>query len=188
LTPAEITAHGFDWARDEALLRLAFGKNAIDKETKPGELILVETPEAERAGAFDFYHKLFAYARAIGRRVESIESGLLGCGGRLDWASNNLPDFPPGEQERVLYLVGPRRDKSMQRIIQSRKPRMIIVASGHAIAIKKEMKPKNHIFYKKLPASTKRAWLAFGKGLARKCSLAARSRAKRGKRLAKLPA
>jgi len=153
--------------------RLEFGKRIIDAETKTGDLVLLETPtrytfddykktvgeEAterywKNIGEFNsnFYFLLAEYAKSKGREVASIDSGIVSPGSRLErqlrlgetQAILTGPEFK--HFKRVEFLAYYKRNIFMGRRIQTRKPKLVIVAGAHAIYLENTLKPKKVIY------------------------------------------
>lgn len=172
LHPFEIYKLGFDQAAKIVQERLEEGKRIIDTQTQPGDLILIETPYPmtekeflhnykEPSGltdqelrdmwnAFDkehmnFYFTLANYAKKKGRIVESIESGMYSPDSNWMRLVMNSPQNKE-VQERLEYLGGARRNISMQKRIESKKPKLVIVASAHALVLSDRMLPKRTFY------------------------------------------
>ncbi|MBN1941177.1 MAG: hypothetical protein JW772_03265 [Candidatus Diapherotrites archaeon] len=155
--------------------RLQFGKKIIDSETKPMDLVMIEqpvpttyaqfldgldaVPEEAKKGSLvhkiwrecaefsgNFYFKLAEYARAKGRRVESLESGLTQRPSRLQRAYTHLDLLDSEKAHRVEYLFHFRRHASMEARIQSKKPNLVIAASGHAMLFEQKFHPRKTIY------------------------------------------
>lgn len=146
--------------------RLAWGKKLIDMEIQSGrlekgDLILLEQPQkikkadykreygrtwnAAEEEFFNFYNFLSEYAKSKGLRAESIEPSIRMTGSNLRQEREKRTRSGVGDRSwmrRVGYLLLRKADKFFQSRIQKRKPKMVIVASAHAIRLEHFMKPK----------------------------------------------
>ncbi|MFH0955386.1 MAG: hypothetical protein V1777_04755 [Candidatus Micrarchaeota archaeon] len=99
---------------------------------------------------YNFYHILAQHAKKKGLRVEFLERGTTQPGGRLSTATRQIElglyQLPRDKAKRLEYLVTVRRDDTMVRLIQSRKPRLVIAAAGHAAWIEKTLRPTRVVF------------------------------------------
>lgn len=163
-------------AQGRALLtkKIEFGKRAIEQHTAPGDLILLETPEQTTfqqfqnafpaiTGSttpgelqqlwkefyqhhFNLYFELAQFARQAGRQVASIEYGVRSRGSRLERAASQIDRLPPETAQRVYLLMTIRREKGMQKKIETKKPAMVITASAHTIYLEHAIKPRQVIY------------------------------------------
>jgi len=154
-----------DYARLLLEKSLRYGKNIIAHETRPGDLVLLESPHRftkehyERcyAGtgfeglwnrdlgrAFNFYHELAEHARKTGRRVGSLEPSWMHPDSRLFplATSFDLRKIPDSLRSRLQYLTTYRRNHSMRKRIQAKKPQLVITAPSHGLYLMDAMKPK----------------------------------------------
>jgi hypothetical protein len=98
----------------------------------------------------NFYAELAEFATKNGRQVVSLESGLYKPGSKLWTAALQRRGFrialnlPPST--RLDYISELGRDIKQIRRIQEKKPKMVIVARGHATVIE-HLNPKRGINY-----------------------------------------
>jgi hypothetical protein len=163
--------------------KIEFGKRRIDSETKSGDLILIESPDPvtfeqflENMGVpniqelpnreliklrwelflrenFNMYHTLADYARSKGRKVETLESGMTDDKSRLTKAMCDLFKFPIEKARRINRIIVVRRHMGMEKKIQSKKPQLVIAASGHVAQLEETFKPRRTIYQNPLAKS-----------------------------------
>ncbi|MDO8634031.1 MAG: hypothetical protein Q7K34_01930 [archaeon] len=161
---------------------IEYGKKIIDENSKPGDIVMLESPEEWTFESFmkmrypepianrqfweaiikhqlNMYHELAKYAESHGRQVLSLEQGVNTPNSRLSRTAVQPPKSNESEfrkhariESRRDVLAGPRRDISFQRKIQAKKPALVIAAMGHAAYLYKTMKPKNMIWHGKAPS------------------------------------
>lgn len=143
-----------------------FGKHAIDIETNKGDLIIIETPEiftfedfAYLSGDVDrqileqqwadyerentsLYKRLAEYAKQKGRRIQSSKSGLFADRSKLRKKFEKLPQSSEKRKRFEYLLQGPRQDIHVLRMIQSKEPKLVIMAAGHIAVINAIIKPR----------------------------------------------
>jgi len=147
---------------------LELAKEAVRDKTRPGDLVMIETPKhftysdwlavsgrkdnskAKRVWRrwahlhFNAYYFLSKYARSIGRKVESLEP--TPTEGATKFMKMVRRKLGPEDTIRMKYLEGPRRDDFFQHRIQRREPKMVVTAMGHAIPLEVAMEPKKRIW------------------------------------------
>jgi len=102
---------------------------------------------------WNFYSELAYYAKANGRKVMSLESGLLRPGSKLPQSYNDPKNIEKGA--RVRYLVERRRDLSYIKKIQQKKPNFVIVSRGHGVLIEFEVHPKKVEYFPQIDITSK---------------------------------
>ena len=155
---------------------LLLGKKTIEAETRPGDLVLLEEPYKLTYGTFlkllgkrnspkllkiwrngirqnqNFYYELKQYAERNGRIVESLETSPLIPGSRF---SKHVAKFSPEKSERLLQIIGPRRNLSFETKIRRAIAReaplgkkiLAIVSESHATYLEKKMRPRKVIWH-----------------------------------------
>ncbi|MDP2974259.1 MAG: hypothetical protein Q8N60_04365, partial [Candidatus Diapherotrites archaeon] len=101
--------------------------------------LLAKWHNVEKA-ALNFYFELARYAQSIGRRVVSLEPSLRKPASAFELAHEREPEGTK-RQRRMDYLACKKPDISFLKRIQRLKPKMVIVASGHAIYIERKLNP-----------------------------------------------
>ncbi len=164
-------------ALQENQIRLEYGKKAIKEHTAKGDLIAFETPEEntfehykkihEAMGekithekekellarwqnlnkvTFNIYFELAQYAERIGRRVVSLEPSIRKPASALMLAYVREPKGTE-RKKRMRYLLREKPDISFLKRIQRLKPKMVIVARGHAVFIKGKLNPAKEGYF-----------------------------------------
>ncbi len=165
--------------------RLEFGRKVIVSETKPEDLVLIESLQESTFEDFkkitslrttkkipeqkikwlwenfykyhlNFYFELAQYARQKGRKVAPIVGWVRSPKSRLVRASTRLMEFPEEKARRIYYLMSGRTDISMQRRIENRRPALAIVGGAHAAYLEHSMNPKKTIWQEPMLAHPSR--------------------------------
>jgi len=102
----------------------------------------------------NMYYRIADFARKKGLRVYPADPSLAGATGTLSKLNIRVPatSWPVGL--RIKYLAEIKREKVMLARIQARKPKLVIVASGHAARIERIVKPQRAVW------TTPTHWLA----------------------------
>lgn len=165
-----------DIIRNALESRLAFGKKAIDEQTKPGELIMLETPEEityeqatlggerSRHGRIlwdliqgqekNLYHTLAKYAKNHRRKVASLEPKGHRPGTQM-FSLVNLrnTDILTGNPNQNKLAKAMDTFTKVTRLlyniktINQNKPALVIAANAHALYIEDQMKPKKVLWH-----------------------------------------
>ena len=163
--------------------KIEFGKRVIDSETKPGDLVLIESPEPvifeqflKNFGITDIHNHpkrelvklrwemflrenyniypiLANYERSKGRKVETLEYGATGNKSRLTAAATRLREFTPEKAKRIYQMLTVKRHTGIEKKIESKKPQLVITASGHAAQLEETLKPRKTIYQNPLARS-----------------------------------
>ncbi|MFH0955197.1 MAG: hypothetical protein V1777_03770 [Candidatus Micrarchaeota archaeon] len=163
-----VQTHRIEKAQQQLQERQDFAKKVIDTETKPGDTIMLESPEPWTFSRFkevfkgsknewvwdgimrdslNFYFDLAEYAKSKGRKVESLESGLHQPESKLVYAAARGHEFEPETRERLDYLTVYRRDLSFPKKIAATKPKRVIATFFHAVSIEDALKPRRAVFF-----------------------------------------
>ena len=175
-----------DTAMAEISKRIGYGKKIIDREAKAGDLVMLESSEKTTYQDFlkqyngtplepfwgivkawqNFYHALAKYAENRGRKVASLESGLMGPGSRFSqyWTKG---DLRRANTYKMYYLLSSVRDRLFRGRIQARKQKLVIVAYRHAVYLENKMKPKKAIYQNTLDREQKARILSENEEMAR---------------------
>ncbi|MBN2127104.1 MAG: hypothetical protein JW703_01790 [Candidatus Diapherotrites archaeon] len=154
--------------KTQARKRLEKAKKIIDSESKPGDLIMIESPEEEKTSywgkdeelakkywdkglneCINFYYNLAEYAKSRGRKVLSLESGTTRSGGRFIKSLAEQTSTPELELRRE-YIMRIQRNKLMEAKINAKKPKLVLTAKWHESYLE-NMKPKKTIRETKMP-------------------------------------
>ncbi|MCX6804008.1 MAG: hypothetical protein NTY48_05585 [Candidatus Diapherotrites archaeon] len=152
---------------------LRITKEAILRETKPGDLILVEAPINRKSKLkegfiffaavsgvvineelllrnLNFYNEIAEYARKAGRVVKSVDSGLQerskdgeSSGVYRRLIESKVTHIKADESGFFAFSAG--RNKVMAARIRTLKPKMVIVAEAHAAWIEHQFQPRKII-------------------------------------------
>jgi len=155
-------------AEQELEKRLEAGKKLIADYSKPGDLVMFESPEEWTLKTYqksfneasiefwdgiakrhlNFYHELSEYAKSKGRRVASLDSVITKPGNKFwNLEIRGLLDSTIRRNKlRYDYIVQQERTDVMQSKIQRSKPNLAIMAASHAILLEKRMKPKQTVY------------------------------------------
>ncbi len=155
---------------------LLMGKKTIEAETRPGDLVLLEGSYKLTYETFlkllgkrnspkllkiwkngimqnqNFYYELRQYAERNGRIVESLETSPFIPRSRF---SRRIAKFSAETSERLLQIVGPRRNLSFEtkirraiaREVPLGKKILAIVSESHATYLEEKMRPRKVIWH-----------------------------------------
>jgi len=132
--------------------------NVILTETKPGDLIMLEGPltktpweelvptlktldEAHKelfVRHADFYLDIANYARSIGRRAASVDSGLNSRFGRI---GNFLYFLNPAHKEEAQLAIEHQRNRVMEARIKGHNPKLVVTTMAHIHGIIHTVQP-----------------------------------------------
>jgi len=136
--------------------------DAILRETKPHDLIMLEGPvertplenlapylrqlPKEKREAYvrhaDFYADIAEYAKSIGRRVQSMDSGL---NRRFAELSSYLLGLPPALKEESELAAHHQRDRIMEKRIKKFTPKLVVTTREHSYWLLHTIKPRKFI-------------------------------------------
>ena len=155
MTPWEIASHKVN-------VRFKDAARAILSETKPGDLVLIEAPiekfrkadltteflHAQKLSASDakyfrkslnFYARLAEFARRYGRKVNSVDTGVMRSFNSKLYKLGEAKLSPSLTKEKELLAW--QRNGLMCSRIEKLKPKMVIVAEAHAAFIENRFHP-----------------------------------------------